>query len=485
VRPALIELPASDNRKTHAAMLAEATGPGMIDELSRVARWEKWNERKKRYVSTDPPDKMVAVLLSRFGRWRFPYARGIISTPTLRSDGSLITRPGLDEASGYYLALAPGFHLPPISEHPTRSEAETALKLLEDLLIEFPFLDDGGVSQSVALSALMTPIARSAMPVAPMHGISAPGISMGKSYLVDLASVIATDRLCPVAYFGESVDELDKKLTGLLLGGVPLISIDNVRRQLDSDLLCQACERPLLELRRLGKSDTFTTPNGACVFSTGNNLLLSGEMIRRALLLTLDAGVERPEQRTFRGNPIAAVQANRGLYIAAVLTLIRAYLAAGRPAEQTPLGSFAAWCKLVREPLIWLGKADPVTSQEVVRQTDPVLGTLLEVMQGWERVIGLVVPKTTLAVKTFMSTDLPRRSGETDDEWKQRQLCWAEFRDALLKIAGDRNVIDTDRLGKWLRRYKGRIVASRRFVNVAPGSTAARWQLESLPMGNG
>ena len=90
----------------------------MIDELSRVARWEKWNERKKRYVSTDPPDKMVAVLLSRFGRWRFPYARGIISTPTLRSDGSLITRPGLDEPSGYYLALAPGFHLPPISEHP-------------------------------------------------------------------------------------------------------------------------------------------------------------------------------------------------------------------------------------------------------------------------------------------------------------------------------------------------------------------------------
>jgi putative DNA primase/helicase len=140
---------------------------------------------------------------------------------------------------------------------------------------------------------------------------------------------------------------------------------------------------------------------------------------------------------------------------------------------------------LVREPLIWLGKADPVASQEVVRQTDPVLGTLLEVMQGWERVIGLLVPKTTLAVKTLMSNDLLRRSGETDDEWKQRQLCLAEFREALLKVAGDRNVIDTDRLGKWLRRYKGRIVAGRRFVNIATGSTAARWQLESLPMGNG
>ena len=35
VRPAVIELPASDNRKTQAAVLADVTSPGMIDELSR------------------------------------------------------------------------------------------------------------------------------------------------------------------------------------------------------------------------------------------------------------------------------------------------------------------------------------------------------------------------------------------------------------------------------------------------------------------
>src|SRR5262249_1417080 len=97
VRPPLIELPAYNNRKTQAAVLAEVTRPGMIDELSRVAHWEKWNERKKRQVLTDPPDKLAAIVLSRFGRWRFPHVLGIISTPTLRSDGSLITRPGLDE----------------------------------------------------------------------------------------------------------------------------------------------------------------------------------------------------------------------------------------------------------------------------------------------------------------------------------------------------------------------------------------------------
>jgi hypothetical protein len=51
---------------------------------------------------------------------------------------------------------------------------------------------------------------------------------------------------------------------------------------------------------------------------------------------------------------------------------------------------------LVREPLIWLGKADPVASREIVRHTDPALGTLLDAMEGWKHVVGLFVPKTAL-----------------------------------------------------------------------------------------
>jgi len=262
----------------------------------------------------------------------------VISTPALRSDGSLITEPGLDERTGFYLALANDFQLPSISDRPSKSEAEAAVRLLEELLVEFPFVDE--VSKSVALSGLMTPIMRSAAPVVPMHGFTSPSIGTGKSFLADLCSTVATDRLCPVIYRGKSVEEMDKKLTGLLLAGVPIVSIDNVRAALDSDLLCQACERPLPELRGLGKSDTFTVVNGISLFATGTNLALAGEMIRRALLSSLDAKVERPEQRKFKGAPIATVQKDRGRYVAAILTIIRAYLATNRPAQQTPLGSY-------------------------------------------------------------------------------------------------------------------------------------------------
>ena len=38
----------------------------------------------------------------------------------------------------------------------------------------------------------------------------------------------------------------------------------------------------------------------AMLFATGNNLTFSGDVIRRTLMCTMDAGVERPELRDFK-----------------------------------------------------------------------------------------------------------------------------------------------------------------------------------------
>jgi hypothetical protein len=436
--------------------------------------------RLNRFVPADPPKDVAEVLLARAGRWHLPVVRGIISSPTLRPDGSLIAEPGLDTASGWYLALPTDFRLPHISDRPDRSDATAALNLLDGLLADFPFIDDGGISRSVALSGLMTPLLRPAMPVAPMHGMTAPGIGSGKSFLVDLCAAVATGRSCPVIFLGASDEEFDKKLTGLLLGGVPLFSVDNARRPLETDLLCQAVERPLLELRRLGKSDTFATPNSAAVFATGNNLRVAGEMVRRALLASMDAGIERPELRQFHGNPVAAVLADRGRFVAAVLTIVRGYLAAGRPAASTPLASFDEWSRLVREPLLWLGRSDPVAALEQVREADPVLADLRAVLAGWEREIGLLEERTALQV-VQLATETPiYNPNETTVAYHARKQAHAEFHDALLGVAGERGQINTRRLGTWLSKHKGRVLDDRRLVS--PGATGgvARWKLEVL-----
>jgi putative DNA primase/helicase len=56
-----------------------------------------------------------------------------------------------------------------------------------------------------------------------------------------------------------------------------------------------------------------------------------------------------PEMREFDFDPVADVLADRGRHVMAVLTIIRAYELAGRPAVAgKPLGGFDLWSSRVR-----------------------------------------------------------------------------------------------------------------------------------------
>ena len=157
-----------------------------------------------------------------------------------------------------------------------------------------------------------------------------------------------------------------------------VISIDNVSDELGGDALAQMTERPLVRTRILGKSEAPEFECKAAMFATGNNLVLVGDMVRRAVVCTLDAGVERPELREFKFDPIDRVVQNRGAYVAACLTIARAYRAAGAPKVCRPLGSYGEWSDMVRAPLIWLGEVDPVESMETAREEDPELSAIHE-----------------------------------------------------------------------------------------------------------
>jgi len=85
----------------------------------------------------------------------------------------------------------------------------------------------------------------------------------------------------------------------------------------------KAGERPNVNPRVLGKSKTVRVANRITTFCTGNNLRLTGDMPRRALLCSLDARIERPEVREFKSDPVERVLADRGKYIAAALTVVR------------------------------------------------------------------------------------------------------------------------------------------------------------------
>jgi putative DNA primase/helicase len=196
--------------------------------------------------------------------------------------------PGYDKATCLLLADPPA--MPAMAEHPTRKDAEVALSALDELLGEFPFVDEA--SRSVALSALITPVVRGALTVAPAHLSRAPEAGSGKSYLFDIASAIATGQLCHVIAAGRNEEETEKRLAACVLAGYPLVSIDNLNGGLGGDFLCQVTERPVLSPRVLGRSEQPKLPNRMTLFATGNNLHLVGDMTRRAVICRLDAKVE-------------------------------------------------------------------------------------------------------------------------------------------------------------------------------------------------
>ena len=321
VRPIVETVAAAKGRKTRVARLIEVEQYYLRDRLSRHALWQSRVTRENKMVSRDPPMDIAKTILARVGEWRFPAISGVISTPTMREDGSLLTTPGYDETSGFILFGAPDMPSTPVE--PSRDDALQALAFLEELLVEFPFADK--LSRAVALSALITPVVRGAFPVAPMHAFSATAAGSGKSYLADVAAAISTGKEMPVIAAGRSEEETEKRLGAALMVAQPLISIDNVTGDLGGDALCQAVERPSLRMRILGASKLASIEaRGTTFFATGNNLVIFGDMTRRVITARLDARMERPEYREFAGDPVAKVQANRGAYIAAALTICKA-----------------------------------------------------------------------------------------------------------------------------------------------------------------
>ena len=476
VRPVAQVAAASHGRTTLAAGLAEVTIPVLVDVLSTVSRWEKYDARAKRGVRANPPRQVAEIVLSRAGFWSVPVVVGVATTPTMRPDGTIVSAPGYDAATRLYHAADPGLILHRTAHNPTRADAEAALALLNGLLAGFPLVD--GVARAVALSALITPIIRGAIPAAPMHLFRAPTAGSGKSYLADVVSVILTGRLCPVITASPNEEETEKRLVGLLLAGFPLVSIDNVNGELGGDLLCQAIERQFIRVRPLGRSDIIEIESRATVLATGNNARVRGDMVRRTLIADLDAGVERPELREFPTDPVATIQADRSSYVSACLIIVRAYLLAGQPDRLSPIASFSQWSDLVRSALVWLGCADPAQSMEQAREDDPELGELREVLDAWREAFGTSAVTVRQAIDTA-TTPVPQADeyGEVPSYGATTALPYPALKDALERVAGVRGGIDARRFGYWLNARKNRPVGAYSFRRGADNrDSLATWR---------
>jgi hypothetical protein len=180
----------------------------------------------------------------------------------------------------------------------------------------------------------------------------------GKSLLADVLDIVhgAVFR----SEFPSSDDEFDKSASSILLNtSSPIVWFDNVSGVLKSSKLAGLLTSTKWSARILGvTAETPTLPNDRMWVVTGNNLLLDGDIPRRALEIIIDPDMPNPHLRTGYKIPDLKeyVSSHRGEIIVALLTIARGWIVAGRPVgELFRTDTFAQWGTSMRGLLEWAG----------------------------------------------------------------------------------------------------------------------------------
>jgi hypothetical protein len=441
VRPVALKERDAYGRIIHAVGLTPISTIAMRGFLDQAARFEKYDSRARTWVQCKPPADIADLILARAGHWPFHALRGVLAAPSLRPDGSLLERPGYDPDTGMFLIEPPP--MPEIPDRPTWADGLRAMETLDRLLESFPWQGDDD-ARAVALSALITPVVRAALPTAPLHAISAPEAGTGKSYLTQIAAAIATGAPCPVISAGRNEEETEKRLAAVVLSGLTVAAIDNVSQPLGGDFLCQVLDQSRLKIRILGQTGGPTLEPRITLLATGNNLTLVGDVVRRAVVARMDAASAEPWQRQFQVDPLAQVMADRGRYIGAALTAVRAFLVSGEP-TQPSLASFTTWSNWVRSAIVAFGYGDPVRTVATALADDPDRQALAALLAAWWAAVG----GHEVTVATVI-----KRASERDTAGAYAA---SELRDAIMAVAaGKGGDIHASRFGRWLRRHKDR-----------------------------
>lgn len=329
--------------------LKELTSDRLRHELASAASYYRQRGDGSR-LPCHPPLAVVRDMLASPDPSLPPLDR-IVEAPVFASDGTLDTEPGYHPASRTYYISAPGFSVPSVPENPTDKDMAEAICIIDsDLLRDFPF--KGQAEKAHAFALLLQLFARDLIDgPTPLYLIEKPTPGTGASLLVDVLSFPAIGRSPGVLTEGRDEDEWRKRLTAKLVRGEPVVTVDNIRRRLDSSALSAAITSRNWEDRRLGTSENIRIPVRCTFIATGNNPALSAEMSRRSIRIRLDANMDRPWLRNEFKHPDLRnwVAENRARIVWAALVIIRRWIAEGRPVAKdiVKLGMFEAWSEVM------------------------------------------------------------------------------------------------------------------------------------------
>ena len=335
----LVECLETEHGRKIQAVNATVLRAMLAEQACFVKVFERKDGRSEEHAGAAPtwiPEGMEAR-----PRQSLSVLESVVSAPFFDEGGKLVEKPGYHPDARCWL-----------EQHGVKVEAmdvATAKKVIDEWLVDFSFAEDSDRINAIALF-LLPFVRRMIKGPTPGHLVEASTAGSGKGLLTKILLLPSLGKPPEATAFSDSEDERRKAILAALLGGRPVLMIDNLKGKVDSPALEGVLTATMWQDRQLGSSSTRYVANKATWVLTGNNAELSLDMARRCLRIRLDQGVERPYEQDIKQFQHPDIEGytiqNRGRLVSAAVALVRGWQAAPVPGVKT-LGSFEAWSEVI------------------------------------------------------------------------------------------------------------------------------------------
>lgn len=448
-------------RRTHkdGVRIESHTKPSLRGVVARSVRIIATKGDDVREVT--PSDFLIEDLMSLA---EYPETINRVSSvaemPVFTPEGRLLLNPGLDAASGIYLWPDKSLRNLAIKESPSEQDVQEAFGVIDDAIVDFPFVDKASKANYVAflLTNAVRPVVGGCVPALVLD---APQQGSGKGLLAAILSIICTGREPGMQPFNGNDEEARKIITAALRRNQPVLVFDNLTHIVNQPSLASFLTSTIWQDRILGHSRIEEFTNSTIMILNGNNIHVGGDLSRRVVWSRLDPSCSRPwERRGFRHHPLLPyVKRQRPDLVRAILTIARHGLSAETMPDAPTLGSFESWSQVTATILSRAGIDGFLENRlAVYERADEEASELEAFLRKWLAVIGSEPVPAKEVVATLEPDDLPS-----------------------VVMAGHQVGSVVKRLSKTLSRYENRRFGADNIhvVSLRGSGNTLRWQVRT------
>lgn len=368
-------------------------GAVLVERAAMAAEWMRWDKSAGEKVGKDkatgamvdanPCRETMRIVAERGDYPGIDPLRGVLETPAFARGGRVISAPGYDRGTAFF--LLPAFAMDPIPEHPTQAQGAEALSFMwREMYCDFPFAgvdpaEHGDTNRHeqydkarkvsaafVGIASILTVLARPAIDGAvPGFIFEAATPGSGKSLHMHITSMVTTGRAAGVMTFPMSKgdpneEELEKVLAGYALAGSRMVAFDNITGNLAGAALDKVLTAvDTIMLRVLGSPDMRELAWSAVAMFSGNNMTTSPDVAGRTMVSRLVSPLENPRGRAasdFRHPELLAwIKAHLPALLRAAFVVLRAFWCAKDKPDAGIRGSFEAWSRIIPGAIMYSG----------------------------------------------------------------------------------------------------------------------------------